>query len=518
MDEKIKALNDAVKNKENKTTPDKITAINTALSTLIVDNKFSIPNKEKAGENIEKTFDASTTNDDIKILIENFIKDEKDITKQKQYKENLLAALTWARNALKSTETQQQVEKSMEEDKKSEELSNLAIDIKDNMHIYSTQELQKFIEAWESSKSRKELWSTPWYIRTIQSLILELWAQDPSINKKKLEDGIYGEATRAGILTIQKILNKPPYNESKNLIEDGKPGPFTLWALLHPIDGKITWEKLLEDKKSGKLVITPELVKSNKAQKIDKKIDIEKKSKWKIELTTSDQIKENTDKTIHPSSYDNKKDTKKQIEVQKTENKEKRNEDVFQNIITTLRVKNKWTWFSFNDNNNPYINVIFSINWKRREKKINVNNYDNNNNFDYDKLSTEIKVRKTDEEKIVKYIKAIEQEIQTKIANKKYSRTELFWDRTNDKIAAYFNNTSQKDFFCIDGTYQTRLSKDNKSVILGFDMSWRDDLDTSLNIPLKEILTPNTTNINENRLKASIRKNLEGWIDRKYSK
>lgn len=268
MDEKIKSLTEVVNNTTESEKSKKIEAINTALKALVLDWKFSVPKKDNPTEQENKTFDGNTNNEEITSIIESLIKDEPDQVKKNKYKSDLTAALQWARDALRTLASESQIKQAIENEttQTSDSLSGLATEVKDNMHIYSTQELQQFVEAWASSKWRKELWATPWYIRTIQSLILELWAQDPSIDKKKLEDGIYGSATQAGVLTLQKILNKPPYNSYKNLIEDGKPGPFTLWALLYPIDGKITWDKLIEDKKSGKLIITPELVKKTEDQ------------------------------------------------------------------------------------------------------------------------------------------------------------------------------------------------------------------------------------------------------------
>ena len=307
MDEKIKSLTDAVNNTTESEKSKKIDTINTALKALVLDWKFSVPKKDNPTEQESKTFDGNTNNDEIaSIIIESLIKDEPDQVKENKYKSDLTAALQWARDALKTLASESQIRQAIENEttQTSDSLSGLATEVNDNMHLYSTQELAKFVEAWEQKgKSRKELRATPWYIRTIQNFILELWAQDPSIDKKKLEDSIYGNATEAWVLTIQKILNKPPYNSYKNLIEDGKPGPDTLWALLYPIDGKITWDKLLEDKKSGKLIITPELVKKKENNNTEnnntetKKTQIENNKK--IKSTVPEWVSE-TKKKVEP--------------------------------------------------------------------------------------------------------------------------------------------------------------------------------------------------------------------------
>ena len=310
MDEKIKSLTDAINNTTESEKSKKIETINTALKALVLDWKFSVPKKDNPTEQESKAFDGNINNDEIASIIESLIKDEPDQAKKNQYKSDLTAALQWARDALKTLASESQIRQAIENEttQTSDSLSGLATEVNDNMHIYSTQELAKFVEAWEQKgKSRKELRATPWYIRTIQNLILELWAQDPSIEKKKLEDGIYGNATEAWVLTIQKILNKPPYNSYKNLIEDGKPGPFTLWALLYPIDGKITWDKLLEDKKSGKLIITPELIQKKK-DKDNKSSNHENKSwnqsiEWVWETVKDKNVNKKVDLDKMPDGF-----------------------------------------------------------------------------------------------------------------------------------------------------------------------------------------------------------------------
>lgn len=370
MDEKIKSLTDAINNTTESEKSKKIDTINTALKALVLDWKFSVPKKDNPTEQESKTFDGNINNDEIASIIESLIKDEPDQAKKNQYKSDLTAALQWARDALKTLASESQIRQAIENEttQTSDSLSGLATEVNDNMHIYSTQELAKFVEAWEKKgKSRKELRATPWYIRTIQNLILELWAQDPSIDKKKLEDGIYGNATEAWVLTIQKILNKPPYNSYKNLIEDGKPGPFTLWALLYPIDGKITWDKLLEDKKSGKLIITPELVQKKEISATKAKKDNKSSTKaadpewWPVENKNPNLTKDKNGKRIPKKGFarENYKD-KNNLEVKELSIKN----NIIEKITTLKQLPENYTWAKENNVSFLYTDIITNIEYR----------------------------------------------------------------------------------------------------------------------------------------------------------
>lgn len=119
------------------------------------------------------------------------------------------------------------------------EIKEVAQEVTKNMATYSIEDLQEL-----KNKPWKELWTDPIYMISLQQMIIDTWAKHDSITDEVLTDGIYGSGTKAGVITLQKHLNK---KYETTLVADGLAGPATLQALLEK-DGEATRvEKIIKD-------------------------------------------------------------------------------------------------------------------------------------------------------------------------------------------------------------------------------------------------------------------------------
>ena len=537
-------LNSALNKAES---TERIADITTALNTIIENGKFL---KSSDGKEVELV---NATDEDIKSLVDKLIPWSIDATWKDSHevlKNNLIEALKKTREELKKVKDEKTIEQDKSDTENTAVRTELATDVMSGKWIYTSEQLKALKE-----KSWKELWTDPIYIKTIQQFIIDTGAKFSTISDDLLTNGIYGTGTIAGIKTIQTYLN----GEYKSNL--GTPDwliwPNTLQELLKPVsdtDKRTRRDKMIDDHKADTLKLTPlDPINNHKKTEVEpsnkKWIDGDKKEK---SLTNKEALK-------NPKKYNLKlelgsktklipiewytwvdKDDKENFTVKvKDQNKissnpknkitndeknsisvEKLNKDIFQTIINKLniKIKEKKLKFSINNNYNPSITISFYVDWKINQKKININQYYKNDNFDYEKIITELQQYEENERKISNRRKDIEKQIKEKIANKKFTKVELFWSRSNALIDTFFNNTGKNNELTLDGYSQnyTRLSLDGKSIIVWFNMYWIDSSKDRLIIPLKEVLTPNTTNINQNRLKANIRIYLEKRINEKY--
>ena len=161
-----------------------------------------------------------------------------------------------------NTETKSQSIEKVEEETNSEK-SDL---ISDNINLDKVDYKKNLmIETLSKLKDRKSLKSTKNYIRSIQQLIIAMWASALGKDDKRLNDDIWGEETKKWVQKIQKAL-VTTYSDTvtreslgcKNNEPDGIPWPKTLLSLLTKIWektrlelmlGKLPWGKIENDKK-----------------------------------------------------------------------------------------------------------------------------------------------------------------------------------------------------------------------------------------------------------------------------
>lgn len=235
--DELKSITESASNQED------IATIDSKVQELIgTDFSYEITKKDEHGSEVKesKTFWKDST--DVEIINTMVPLLTVDITDQ-ALKNSLRDTLMLTRNKLKELSALQEDDENEVIQEGEDTLSDLSTEVAPEWNL-TIADLQ-----WLQNTERKELWTKPNYIVTLQNIIIHAGALFDTSDeyKEQLTDGIYGWRTKAGVLTLQKYLNTA---YGAWLVEDGLSGPATLQALLTTQEGETQTrlEKIIAEK------------------------------------------------------------------------------------------------------------------------------------------------------------------------------------------------------------------------------------------------------------------------------